>query len=120
MNKMRLLKPIHPFRQDFGYCNSCVMTAGQIIPKVTGESWDSYVQDSLLSPLQMNQTYTSISRVPAVVKLAQPYTTSFSGMLHTMPLDQWDKLGPAAALIELEARGGTDACVGVCAWGGIV
>jgi CubicO group peptidase (beta-lactamase class C family) len=99
MHKMRLLKPVHPFRQDFGYCNSCVMTAGQIIPKVTGEGWDKYVEDSLLSPLRMNQTYTSITRVPAGVKLAQPYTTSFSGVLHTVPLDQWDNLGPAAALI---------------------
>lgn len=99
MNKMRLLKPIHPFRQDFGYCNSCVMTAGQIIPKVTGKAWADYVEDSLLAPLRMNQTYTSITRVPAEVKLAQPYTTSFSGVLHTVPLDQWDNLGPAAALI---------------------
>jgi CubicO group peptidase (beta-lactamase class C family) len=99
MHKMRLLKPIHPFRQDFGYCNSCVMAAGQIIPKVTGKEWAAYVEDSLLSPLQMNHTYTSILRVPAEVKLAQPYTTSFSGVLHTVPLDQWDNLGPAAALI---------------------
>jgi CubicO group peptidase (beta-lactamase class C family) len=57
------------------------------------------VEDSLLSPLRMNQTYTSITRVPTGVKLAQPYTTSFSGVLHTVPLDQWDNLGPAAALI---------------------
>jgi CubicO group peptidase (beta-lactamase class C family) len=99
MHKMRLLKPVHPFRQDFGYCNSCVMTAGQIIPKVTSEDWDKYVEDSLLGPMRMNQTYTSILRVPSAVKLAQPYTTSFSGALHTVPLDQWDNLGPAAALI---------------------
>ena len=99
MHKMRLLKPIHPFRQDFGYCNSCVMTAGQIIPKVTGEAWDKYVEDSLLGPLGMNHTYTSIGKVPGGVRLAQPYTTSFSGELHTVPLDQWDNLGPAAALI---------------------
>ncbi|HEV2354015.1 MAG TPA: serine hydrolase [Puia sp.] len=99
MQKMRLLKPIHPFRQDFGYCNSCVMTAGQIIPKVTGEEWDRYVEDSLLLPNQMNHTYTSIHKVPGGVQLAQPYTTSFSGALHTVPLDQWDNLGPAAALI---------------------
>lgn len=99
MHKMRLLRPIHPFRQDFGYCNSCVMTAGQIIPKVTGENWDKYVEDSLLMPNRMNHTYTSITRVPAGVRLAQPYTTSFSGELHTVPLDQWDNLGPAAALI---------------------
>ena len=99
MHKMRLLKPIHPFRQDFGYCNSCVMTAGQIIPKVTGEGWDKYVEDSLLSPLRMNETYTSIKKVPSDAGLARPYTTSFSGVLHTVPLDQWDNLGPAAALI---------------------
>jgi CubicO group peptidase (beta-lactamase class C family) len=96
---MRLLKPIHPFRQDFGYCNSCVMTAGQIIPKVTGVGWDKYVEDSLLIPMEMLQTYTSIRKVPPGVRLAQPYTTSFSGALHTVPLDQWDNLGPAAALI---------------------
>lgn len=99
MHKMRLLKPIHPFRQDFGYCNSCVMTAGQVIPKVTGKEWSVYVEDSLLHPLQMNHTYTSITRVPQDTRLAQPYTTSFSGALHTVPLDQWDNLGPAAALI---------------------
>jgi CubicO group peptidase (beta-lactamase class C family) len=99
MHKMRLLKPIHPFRQDFGYCNSCVMTAGQVIPKVTGKAWADYVEDSLLLPLQMNHTYTSITKVPDNVRLAQPYTTSFSGVLHTVPLDQWDNLGPAAALI---------------------
>lgn len=99
MYKMRLLKPINPFRQDFGYCNSCVMTAGQIIPKVTGKEWGEYVEDSLLQPMQMNHTYTSITKVPAAVKLAQPYTTSFTGTLHIVPLDQWDNLGPAAALI---------------------
>ena len=99
MHKMRLLKPVHPFRQDFGYCNSCVMTAGQIIPKATGVEWDRYVEDSLLLPNQMNHTYTSIRKVPSDVRLAQPYTTSFSGVLHTVPLDQWDNLGPAAALI---------------------
>jgi CubicO group peptidase (beta-lactamase class C family) len=99
MHKMRLLKPIHSFRQNFGYCNSCVMTAGQIIPKVTGDAWDKYVEDSLLGPLEMSRTYTSIKKVPAGVRLAQPYTTSFTGMLRTVPLDQWDNLGPAAALI---------------------
>ena len=51
MHKMRLLKPIGNFRQDYGYCNSCFMTAGEVIPKVTGRSWEQYVQDSLLTPL---------------------------------------------------------------------
>lgn len=33
MKRMRYLKPSQIFRQDFGYCNSCFLTAGQVIPK---------------------------------------------------------------------------------------
>ena len=99
MDKMKLLKPSRPFRQDFGYCNSCFLAAGEIIPKVTGKPWEVYVQDSILSPLQMNSTYTSITRVPPGQTVAKPYTTAFTGTLRELPYDQWDNLGPAAALI---------------------
>ena len=99
IHRIRLLKPISPFRQNWGYCNSCFLTAGQVIPKVTGKAWEDYIQDSLLGPLQMAHTYTSLKLVPASVKLPQPYTTSFTGELHAVPLDHWDNLGPAADLI---------------------
>jgi CubicO group peptidase (beta-lactamase class C family) len=33
MDKMKLLKPSQNFRQSFGYCNSCFLTAGQIIER---------------------------------------------------------------------------------------
>ncbi len=99
MHKMRLMKPGAPFRQTWGYCNSCFLTAGQVIPAVTGQQWESYVSDSLLKPLQMQHTYTSLTLVPSGVTLATPYTTSFSGSLHPVPYDHWDNLGPAADLI---------------------
>ncbi len=38
--KMRLLKPSNPFRQTWGYCNSCFLTAGQVIRRVTGKAWE--------------------------------------------------------------------------------
>ncbi|MBS1663860.1 MAG: serine hydrolase [Bacteroidetes bacterium] len=99
IRRIRLLKPSNPFRQTWGYCNSCFLTAGQVIPRVTGKAWEEYVQDSLLMPLQMTHTYTSLRLVPSSVRLPQPYTTSFSGELHPVPLDHWDNLGPAADLI---------------------
>ncbi len=40
MKRMRLLKPSQIFRQDYGYRNSCFLTAGQVIPKVTGTQWE--------------------------------------------------------------------------------
>jgi CubicO group peptidase (beta-lactamase class C family) len=99
MNKMQLMKPIGLYRQDYGYCNSCVMAAGQVIPKVTGMEWQTYIKDSILLPLQMNATLTSIKELPAGTQLSKAYTTSFTGTLKQVPWDQWDNLGPAASLI---------------------
>ncbi|MBS1602528.1 MAG: serine hydrolase [Bacteroidetes bacterium] len=99
IRRIRLLKPSRPFRQTWGYCNSCFLTAGEIIPKVTGKAWEEYIQDSLLTPLEMTHTYTSLRLVPSSVKLPQPYTTAFTGDLRPVPLDHWDNLGPAADLI---------------------
>ena len=35
MGKMKLLRPSQNFRQSFGYCNSCFLTAGEVIQKVS-------------------------------------------------------------------------------------
>ncbi|MGN6292851.1 MAG: serine hydrolase [Chitinophagaceae bacterium] len=99
MNRMRLLKPIGLFRQDYGYCNSCFLTAGEVIPKVTGKSWEQYVQDSILTPLQMTHSTTISAGMEQKANVARPYTTSFTGKLNRVPYDQWDNLGPAASII---------------------
>ena len=100
MEKMRLLKPIGIYRQDYGYCNSCFLTAGEVIPKVTGRSWFQYVNDSIVQPLGMNHTYTSSNGIRSrVTNMAVPYTTSFTGQLNRVPDDNWDNLGPAASIV---------------------
>lgn len=100
MEKMRLLKPIGIFRQDYGYCNSCYLTAGEVIPNVTGQSWFQYVTDSLLKPLNMTNSYASSNGIRArVTNMAVPYTTSFTGKLNRVPDDTWDNLGPAASIV---------------------
>ncbi len=100
MKRMRLLKPINPFRQDYGYCNSCFLTAGQIIPKVTGRQWEDFVTDSLLKPLGMNNSYALSNGIEKrQTNIAKPYTTSFTGQLREVPYDRWDNLGPAASIV---------------------
>jgi CubicO group peptidase (beta-lactamase class C family) len=100
MNKMRLLKPVGLFRQDYGYCNSCFLTAGEVIPKVTtAKSWEQYVQDSILTPLQMNESTAISTGIEQKQNVARPYSTSFTGKLNRVPYDQWDNLGPAASVI---------------------
>lgn len=99
MHKMRLLKPVGLFRQDYGYCNSCFLTAGEVIPKVTGKTWEQYVQDSILVPLEMSQSTAVSAGMETKDNVARPYTTSYTGKLNRVPYDQWDNLGPAASII---------------------
>lgn len=100
MSKMKLLKPVGVFRQDYGYCNSCFLTAGQIIPKVTADSWEGFVEKNITTPLGMNQTFVSSNGVRNKTgNMATPYTTSFSGKLQQVPDDNWDNLGPAASMV---------------------
>jgi len=51
--KLRFMKPASSFRSKYAYDNLLYMTAGQIIPAVTGVSWDEFIQRN--QPLQVMQ-----------------------------------------------------------------
>jgi CubicO group peptidase (beta-lactamase class C family) len=99
IDRMRTLKPTGNFRQDFGYCNSCFVTAGEIIPKVSGKPWEVYVYDSLLMPIGMKNTHTLTTGIAQRPNVAKPYSTVFTGVLQELPYDQIDNLGPAGSMV---------------------
>jgi CubicO group peptidase (beta-lactamase class C family) len=99
INKMKLLKPSGNFRQDYGYCNSCFVTAGEIIPIVTGKPWEVYVYDSLITPLGMTGTHTLAHGIDQLPNSSKPYTTVFTGKLTKLPYDNIDNLGAAASIV---------------------
>jgi CubicO group peptidase (beta-lactamase class C family) len=99
MKRMRLLKPSQQFRQDYGYCNSCFLTAGEVIPKVTGQPWEKFVSDSILRPLGMNNTLVLSTGVAMQSNVAVPYTTSYTNTLMQVPYDNWNNLAPAASIV---------------------
>jgi CubicO group peptidase (beta-lactamase class C family) len=87
------------FRQDFGYCNSCFLTAGEVIPAVTGKSWEAFVRDSIVRLLGMHQTRVLSDSAASLPNMAQPYTTNYTGTLQRVPFDNWNNLAPAASII---------------------
>ncbi|MBC7743944.1 MAG: serine hydrolase [Flavobacterium sp.] len=99
IDKMKLLKPVGQFRQDFGYCNSCFLTAGEIIPIVTGKQWEEYVQDSILKPIGMANTYMQTAGMAQRENVSKPYTNQFTGKLTELPYDLVDNLGPAGSMV---------------------
>jgi CubicO group peptidase (beta-lactamase class C family) len=99
MSKMQYLKPTQNFRASYGYCNSCFLTAGEIIPKVTGKPWEVYVYDSIIEPLQMVNTHTLGQGMSEMPDAATPYTNTFSKELKQLPYDNVDNLAPAGSIV---------------------
>jgi CubicO group peptidase (beta-lactamase class C family) len=99
LQKVRYLKPTGLFRQQYGYSNYGFLAAGEIIPAATGgTSWQDFVQQRLLTPLGMTNTYTSTVGAGQRANIALPYTTSF-GPIARVPFDEVDNFGPAASLV---------------------
>lgn len=99
MYKMRLLQPVGLFRQNYGYCNSCFLTAGEIIPKVSGKPWEVYIYDSLVAPLEMTHTQVLTGNASAYKNIASPYTTLYTGKLQKLPYDLVDNIAPAGSIV---------------------
>jgi len=99
MYKMRLLKPVGNFRQTWGYCNSCFLTAGQVIEKVTRKPWEVYVYDSLIEPLGMTLTQTLGNNMGQMPNAASPYSNTFSKKLQLLHYDNIDNMAPAGSIV---------------------
>jgi len=92
------LQPKFDFRTNFGYSNISYLTAGQIIEKITGKSWQNYIQDAFLTPLNMNRTLTSTTQLASTTNIATPYFTE-NGNNNPLKWVNWDNIAPAGALI---------------------
>jgi CubicO group peptidase (beta-lactamase class C family) len=62
--RMRLVKPSYSFRSSYIYQNVFYLVAGKVIEKVSGQSWESFIQDRIFRPLGMTRTYPGPVGIP--------------------------------------------------------
>ncbi len=60
---LRYLKPVSAFRTKFDYDNLLFIVAGEIIARVSGVSWEEFVETRIMKPLQMNNSAASYKRL---------------------------------------------------------
>ncbi len=94
---MRHIKAVYPFRTTWGYTNAAFLTAGEIIPKVTGMQWEDYVKEKIFTPLGMNNTLALSKDYPAAANKSQPHTID-NGKLIKIPICSIDNLAPAGSI----------------------
>ena len=97
MSKLAIIKAAYPFRSKWGYTNAAFLTAGEIIPKVYGKPWETYLKDNIFAPLGMGNTLALTADLPKSLNTTVPHTL-LDGRLTAIPFAQLDGLAPAGAI----------------------
>lgn len=97
IEKMGHIKAVYPFRTKWGYTNAAFLAAGEIVPKVTGKTWEDYIKEKIFIPLGMNSTLALSRDFPNAINKAVPYTKD-NGKLVKIPYCFIDNLAPAGSI----------------------
>ncbi|MEP6805537.1 MAG: serine hydrolase [Flavobacterium sp.] len=91
-------KPVSAFRTQFDYDNLLYIVAGEVIAKVSGMSYEAFVQKRIIDPLQMKNTYAGMSLMKDKSNLATPHSSE-SGTIKTISTLEIQVNGAAGGII---------------------
>jgi CubicO group peptidase (beta-lactamase class C family) len=100
VRRLRFLKPATSFRSGFAYDNILYMVAGQLIEAVSGETWEKFVAERVLTPAAMTHSTSDEEARFATKDRAQPHARMNAGLRGVgdqSRLDERDDLGRNAA-----------------------
>lgn len=64
LHRMQAIPLAYSLRASFIYQNLMYMTAGEVIKKISGKTWDDFITERLFIPLGMTHTYADYSKAP--------------------------------------------------------
>jgi len=99
-DRMRYLEPSAPIRTTFLYNNLMYTAVGYAIEELSGRTWEQFVQERLLAPLQMTHTTLTIEDNIKSAEHAVPYSEKRdSSVLFKQPYYTAERaIAPAGAI----------------------
>ena len=94
IHNLRFLKQVAGFRTHYDYDNNLYIVAGEIVAKVSGMSWEDFIDSRILKPLGMNATAPSMARVKDRSNLIDPHAP-VNGKVQALKID-WSETANAA------------------------
>lgn len=76
-------EPVSAFRTKYDYDNHLYKVAGEVIKRVSGMSWEEFVKTRIMEPLNMDNSFSSLTRITDRSNVATPHSTE-TGMLKTI------------------------------------
>ncbi len=97
LNKLQYLEPSKPFRTTFQYQNLMFMTAGVLIERLSGKSWEEFTKERIFDPLGMNSSNFSVMEMEKSENAALAYNKT-DDKLKVIPYRNIDAVGPAGSI----------------------
>jgi len=98
LHRVRYMQPSWSFRSKAQYQNIMYLAAGQIIPAITGQSWDDFVQERIFEPMGMQSSMTSVTGLQGKENTATPYA-EIERQVRPIPWRNIDNMAPAGSII---------------------
>lgn len=94
------LRPASSLRSRYAYNNLGFVVAGQIIPAVTGKSWDDFVRERIFQPLGMTETQITSTHFKTGDNVAVPHSQGWrlNGTLAPIAMTRDDTWAAAAGI----------------------
>ncbi|MEL6720890.1 MAG: serine hydrolase, partial [Bacteroidota bacterium] len=96
-SRLRYLEPTKSFRTTFQYQNLMYMTAGILIEKISGDTWEDFTKEQIFQPLGMKRSNLSVEDMQKEDNHALPYQVKDEAIAK-MDFRNIDAVGPAGSI----------------------
>ena len=90
--------PESSFRSEFKYNNNMFIIAGEVIHRVSGLTWEEFIEKRILQPVGMKNSKASYSRVTDKTNIIDAHTRT-EGEVTQIPHDWSDLANPAGGIM---------------------
>jgi CubicO group peptidase (beta-lactamase class C family) len=63
LHNLQFLKPVTSFRSTYAYDNNLYIVAGEVVARVSGMSWEDFIEKKIMQPLGMTHSAASYDRL---------------------------------------------------------
>jgi len=98
IRRIGLVPLTQPFRSTYQYQNIMFLTAGEIVGKLSGGTWEDFVSKRIFEPLGMRNSDFSTRDVVKASDFATPHVRETSGEVKPIAWKNIDNIGPAGSI----------------------
>lgn len=97
IHNLRYLKPVSGFRTKFDYDNLLYIVAGEVVARVSGMSWEDFIETRIMKPLNMTGSAAAYQRLKDKSNVIDPHAP-VNGVVQVIDRDFGDVADAAGGI----------------------